>query len=193
MSVRSVRDLEGDAIVARDGAIGFIADVYFDDERWSVRYLVVDTGRSMPQRRVLIAPAAIERGVPPDESVRVALTRKQVERSPDAEDVLPVWRQHELSYAGRAASDPHLRSAEIVASCSVAARDGAIGHVDDFVVDGERWTITGLVVATSLWSGGKRVVVPPQAVERIDWPYHVVHLGLARDAVRRLPSLERPG
>ena len=110
-----------------------------------------------------------------------------------AEDVLPVWRQHELSYAGRAASDPHLRSAEIVASCSVAARDGAIGHVDDFVVDGERWTITGLVVATSLWSGGKRVVVPPQAVERIDWPYHVVHLGLARDAVRRLPSLERPG
>lgn len=189
MSLRSAKDLQGDAIVARDGAIGFIVDLYFDDERWSVRYLVVDTGRSMPQRRVLIAPASIERGVPPDESVRVALTRKQVESSPDAENTLPVWRQHELSYFARAASDPHLRSAEVVASCSVVARDGAIGYVDDFVLDGENWTIAGLVVATSHWLPGKRFLVAPRAVERIDWPYHTVHLGLARDAIRRLPAV----
>lgn len=188
MGLRSAKDLHGDAIVARDGAIGFIVDVYFDDERWSVRYLVVDTGRSMPQRRVLIAPRSIEHGWGPDEAVRVLLTRAQVEASPQADSALPVWRQHELSFARRALSDPHLRSAEIVGSCAVQACDGAIGYVDDFVVDGEQWTITGLVVATSAWPRGKRVVVPPRAVERIDWPYHTVHLGLAREAVRRLPA-----
>lgn len=190
MTLRSAKDLQGDAIMARDGAIGFIVDVYFDDECWSVRYLVVDTGRSMPQRQVLIAPAAIERGPPADESVRVSLTRRQVEACLDADRMLPVWRQHELPYAARAASDPHLRSAEVVGSCNVQARDGAIGHVEDFVLDGDKWAIAGLVVATGRWLG-KRVLVPPQAVERIDWPYHTVHLSLAREAIRRLPALDR--
>jgi hypothetical protein len=44
--------------------MGFVADVYFDDERWSVRYLVVDTGHVMPECRVLIAPEAVVRDQP---------------------------------------------------------------------------------------------------------------------------------
>ena len=39
---RSVKALRGDAILARDGDLGFVVDAYFDDERWRVRYLVVD-------------------------------------------------------------------------------------------------------------------------------------------------------
>ncbi|HZO02167.1 MAG TPA: PRC-barrel domain-containing protein [Burkholderiales bacterium] len=184
---RSVKDLQGEAIVARDGPIGSIVALYFDDERWAVRYLVVDTGNPMPQRQVLIPPASIERA-PAGGPIRVTLTREQVEKSPDAETERPVWRQHELTYAALAASDPHLRSSEVVGGCRVEARDGAIGHVEDFIVDGENWNIAGLVVATTNWLPGKRVLIDPQAVERIDWPYRRVHVRLTRKAIRELPA-----
>jgi hypothetical protein len=188
----SMKDLQGEALVARDGPIGSIVDLYFDDERWAVRYLVVDTGKPMPQRQVLIPPASIERGAREDGSIRVTLTREEVERSPDADTDRPLWRQHELTYAALAASDPHLRSSEVVAGCRVEARDGAIGHIEDFIVDGENWTIAGLVVATTNWLPGKRVLVEPQAVERIDWPYRRVHVRLTRKAIRELPAYASP-
>jgi hypothetical protein len=186
--MRSVKNLLGDAIVARDGAIGLIVDVYFDDDRWSVRYLVLDTGRPMPQRQVLVPSASILREAPEDDALRVALTRRQVEKCPDADTDLPVWRQHELSYAARAASNPHLRSTEVVGDFNVHARDGMLGHVEDFLVDERDWTIGGIVVATSNWLPGKRVLIEPHAVERIDWPYRQVYVALTRAAIRALPA-----
>ena len=44
------KELRGDAIVADDGAIGSVDDLYFDDERWGLRYFVVDTGSWLPGR-----------------------------------------------------------------------------------------------------------------------------------------------
>jgi hypothetical protein len=187
MMLRSAKALKDDAIVARDGPIGFIEDLYFDDQRWAVRYLVVDTGNPMPQRQVLIPAASIARDAPGG-PIRVALTREQVEKSPDADTERPVSRQHELPYQARAANDPHLRSSEVVGGCRVQARDGAIGHIEDFIVDAENWTVAGLVVATTNWLPGKRVLIEPHAVERIDWPYRKVHVGLTRQAIRELPA-----
>lgn len=66
-----VEDLRGDAIVARDGRVGSLEDVYFDDERWAVRYFVVDTGNWLPGRQVLISPA-------------LNLTREQVRNAQQA-------------------------------------------------------------------------------------------------------------
>jgi len=36
---------------AADGDIGRVHDLYFDDRRWTVRYLVVDTRHWLPGRR----------------------------------------------------------------------------------------------------------------------------------------------
>lgn len=57
---QTVKQLQGDAILAKDGALGRLLDVYFDDERWAVRYLVVDTGTWLAGRRVLLSPACID-------------------------------------------------------------------------------------------------------------------------------------
>ena len=40
----SVKDLKGYAIGATDGDIGKLDDFYFDDESWTIRYLVAETG-----------------------------------------------------------------------------------------------------------------------------------------------------
>ena len=178
--------LRGDVVLARDGDMGFVVDVYFDDERWSVRYLVVDTGHVMPERRVLIAPESVVREQPTDDLIRVRLTRKEVERSPDVDSALPVAFQFDVPER-RAGGDPHLRSSEVVIGYHVEALDGPGGRVSDLAVDGTTWSIERLVVDTGHWFPGPRVLLSPDTVRRIDWPWRKVHIGLTREQVRRLP------
>lgn len=97
--LQRVKDLKKCGISATDGDIGRVVDVYFDDRRWTVRYLVVDTGTWLASRQVLISPYAVGRLVPEDDMLTVRLTRRQVEESPDVETHKPVSRQFEEAYA----------------------------------------------------------------------------------------------
>ena len=40
----NVKDMKGYAIGATDDDIGKLDDFYFDDESWTIRYLVAETG-----------------------------------------------------------------------------------------------------------------------------------------------------
>ncbi|NLX06561.1 MAG: PRC-barrel domain containing protein [Phycisphaerae bacterium] len=91
---RNATQLEGYTLEAQDGQIGSVKDFYFDDSRWIVRYLVADTGRWLPGKLVLIAPASL--GRPGDgDRFPVSLTKRQVEDSPDIAEDMPVSRQRE--------------------------------------------------------------------------------------------------
>jgi len=92
----NAKNLKGAAIIARDGAIGEIDDLYFDDEKWTVRYLVVDAGSWLFSRKVLISPISIEKAE--EGRVFVNLTRDQVKDSPDIDTQMPVSRRHETAY-----------------------------------------------------------------------------------------------
>jgi uncharacterized protein YrrD len=98
--LRNVKDLRGYRIRATDGVIGHVDDFYFDDEAWAIRYLVVETGRWLPDRQVLISPISIGH---PDWSAQllpVSLTKAQVKGSPDIDTKRPVSRQREATYHG---------------------------------------------------------------------------------------------
>ena len=47
-----VHHLDKSTVTASDGVIGHVKDVFFDDIRWTIRYLVVDTGHWMSGREV---------------------------------------------------------------------------------------------------------------------------------------------
>lgn len=84
--------------MATDGEIGSVHDLYFDDEGWVVRYVVVDTGKWLPGPLVLVSPLSIQR---PDWSRRmlpVSLTREQVRKSPPIDTHRPVSRQEEAAF-----------------------------------------------------------------------------------------------
>jgi sporulation protein YlmC with PRC-barrel domain len=98
--LRSMSDLEGYAIGATNGPIGHVKDVYFDDEAWVVRYLIVDTGSWLSSRKVLISPIAIGQSSGADKTLSVSITREQVKNSPDIDTDKPVSRQHEMDYLG---------------------------------------------------------------------------------------------
>ncbi len=89
---------------------------------------------------------------------------------------------------GEKSSDHHLRSTCEVAGYRIQAEDGAIGHVEDFVIDDETWAIRYLIVDTRNWWPGKKVLVSPQWIERVNWSESKVFINLSREAVRQSPE-----
>jgi hypothetical protein len=97
--LRSLAGMKGFKLAATDGELGDVRDFYFDDNAWTVRYLVADTSRWLAGRRVLIAPAAL--GEPSWEkgTIPVSLTKDQVKHAPDVDTDQPVSRQREIELA----------------------------------------------------------------------------------------------
>lgn len=87
--------LRGGPVLATDGEIGKISDFYFDDETWTIRHMVVDTGAWLPGRRVLIPLWALRAPDWRQVRVPVRLTRDQVRESPDVDTERPVSRAAE--------------------------------------------------------------------------------------------------
>jgi sporulation protein YlmC with PRC-barrel domain len=173
-----VKALKGDAVIAEDGDVGSIDDLYFDAQRWGVCFLVVATGPWGIGRKLMISPSSVERSSP-DARMRVRMTREQLQSNPEVE-------------ANPAASGPdgsNLLSGAELMGYGLEAPDGEIGHVEDLLVDDESWAIADMVVDTRKWfPGGKRVLVPPTAVAEIDRPAKKVRVRLTREEVRNSPE-----
>jgi hypothetical protein len=84
------REIIGVHLHATDGGVGHVDDFLFD-ERWTIRYLVVDTSNFIGGKSVVISPAALHDIDRSNEKMYVALTRDEVKRSPsfDSIDVAP--------------------------------------------------------------------------------------------------------
>lgn len=87
-----------------------------------------------------------------------------------------------------AAPEPHqARSMRNVSTYNVEATDGAIGHVDDFLIDDRTWDIRYLVVTTRNWLPGKKVLIAPPWIENVNWEEARVHVRLTRAAIKGSP------
>jgi len=201
--LQSMSSLFGSAILAMDGEIGHVRDVFFHDRSWLVRYLVVESGSWLFVRRVLLSPIVAH---PPDlegKTVRVALTKEQVQNSPSIDTDLPVSRQQETAmslhygwpayWTAEAAvavspadapvsdGDPNLRSATEIMKYVVKTTDGELGNVADLVMEDANWFIRFLVLSTGGWFGGQKLMVSTRWVGSISWENQEVHLPHSRD------------
>jgi uncharacterized protein YrrD len=91
----SGKGLFGRAIEAQDGHIGSLHDLYFDDQVWTVRYLVIDTAKWLPGRKVLISPEATLQPWHGEGALPVKLTKDQIKSSPDIDTAHPLSRKAE--------------------------------------------------------------------------------------------------
>ena len=101
--LRNVADMKGLTIRATDGEVGMVDQFYFDDESWTVRYLVVDAGgwlSGLTGRLVLISPYSLGSTDWHGRRLNVSLTKKQVKNSPEIDTHKPVSRQHEAAFNG---------------------------------------------------------------------------------------------
>jgi len=96
--LRSLKELERCKVNATDGDIGSVVNFLLDDQRWVVRYLVVETGGFLGGCRVLISPISFRQAEWSTHCFHVALTMDKVKNSPSVDVDKPVSRQHELDY-----------------------------------------------------------------------------------------------
>lgn len=239
--LRNMKDLKDYAIGATDGHIGHVKDLYFDDDRWVIRYLVVDAGSWLSSRKVLISPMSIREPNWLARILPVGITKEQVRNSPDIDTDRPVSRQHEMEYLGfygypnywggvgmwgeglypyglvpgyagfgsddverkreeaayakaeRARhrnDDPHLRSCNAIIGYQLHATDGDLGHVAGMLVDDETWAIRYLIVSTSNWWLGHKVLIAPQWITGVRWSDQSVTVDLNRDRVKAAPTYD---
>jgi hypothetical protein len=198
--------LFGYSLAARDGEIGSVHDVLFDDSTWTVRYFTVDTGPWKFGRRVLIPPQRVESPRSTERKLPVHLMRSEVESSLDETMDEPVGLQHRaachlyygwsvwldgLGHFDRRQPAPHigwnLRSARQMRGYSLAARDGTIGYVDDFLLLEESWELKYFVIATKRGWAPKRVLIPPEWIDAVSWTGREVRAAMSRSAVDESP------
>ena len=175
--LRNAAHLKGFAIRATDGDLGTVDQLYFDDKTWAIRYFVVETGGWLGGRQVLVSPISVIHTDWQDRRVDVALTKKQVEDSPNIDTHQPVSRRHEAEYYGYYGYPcywegpylwgPALNPAEVVIPLSIEApmdriesqsMDSHLRSTDavaDYTIeasDGEIGHVAGFVVDDEAWA-----------------------------------------
>ena len=237
--LRNASAIKGYAIAATDGRLGTVSDFLFDDASWLVRWLVVDTGKWLSGRKVLLPTSVLGHLDPNGNEFAVSLTMEQVKDSPDIDTERPVSRQIETNiydfygwspywggtgflmggyggygygYGGGAIAplpspgsmrraediaaaqqnddDPHLRSVEALTGYHIHASDGEIGYVEDFLLQDTDWSIHNLVVDTTHWWPGKKVLIAPRSIQEIDWTDNLVNLKIDREKVKNSPAYD---
>jgi sporulation protein YlmC with PRC-barrel domain len=220
--LNKVKSLNGYSIQnTNDETIGKVKDIYFDDRRWTVRYLVANTGKWLTGRKVLLSPYALVAVNSDQGNIIADLTKKQIEDSPSLDSDKPVSKQFESDYYGyygwpsyyygpyswgyypylerdrtkwgnsnqeEKAWDHHLRSCHEVTGYHIEGEDGEIGHVEDFIVDDETWEIRYLIVNTSNWWVGKKVLISPLWIGRVSWSERKVVIDLTRHIIKLSPE-----
>lgn len=218
-----VKKICGYKLHGKDGEIGKLKEIYFDDAYWTVRYMVVDTGTWLDGHKVLLTPHAVRKINCDERYIDVNLTNKQIEESPPLESHKPVSRQYEEEYYGyygwprywegpymwgaypyigfseidlpkpepkksQVTSDSHLRSTSDVTGYTIHARDARFGDVADFIIDDITWQIKYLVIDTIKWLPGKKVLISPEWIQKIDWVESNVYVDLSKEAIKQAPD-----
>jgi uncharacterized protein YrrD len=88
--LRSTNEVEGYHIHAVDGGIGHVETFIVDTDNWILRYFVVDTRNWLPGRKVLLAPDWCEDIDWADKTVSIALTKEEIENSPECDPSEPI-------------------------------------------------------------------------------------------------------
>ena len=120
--------------------------------------------------------------------------RLRVSRESSAANIIPIATAAPLASTAasgdqgpEAHGDPFLRSVNETIGYHIAALDGAIGHVEDFLVDDEAWAIRYLVIDTRNWLPGKKVIVAPSCIHAVSGEKRQVTVGLSRDTIKASP------
>lgn len=88
----------------------------------------------------------------------------------------------------RQAGDHHLRSSREVVGYHLHAIDDQVGHVDDFIIDDETWAIRYMVVNTSNWGFGGKVLLAPDWIASVRADERIVEVLVTRDAITHCPE-----
>ena len=96
----TAKSLKSYQLKSLDGEIGTVKEFYFDDQHWTIRYLVANAGTWLISRQVLISPYALLSINTAERNIAINLTKEMIKDSPALDTDKPVSRQFEQDYYG---------------------------------------------------------------------------------------------
>ena len=73
---------------------------------------------------------------------------------------------------------------------AIAASDGPIGTVSDFLFDDASWLVRWLVVDTGNWLPGRKVLLPPSALGQLDAREHEFSVTFTKHQIKESPEID---
>lgn len=92
---RSLDELIGYSLKARDGEKGKVKNFLFDDRSWMIRYLEAELGNFLAEKRVLIPRMFLGEPEWGDRHFPIELSVERIKDSPDLNFDMPVSRKYE--------------------------------------------------------------------------------------------------
>ena len=86
--------------------------------------------------------------------------------------------------------DPHLRSSRAVTGCHIQSTDGNLDHVEGLLADGQSCATGYMIVETSHWWAGKKVLVASAWIERVDWEQARVRVTVTPAQIEHSPGCD---
>lgn len=173
--------LLGRDVMARDGRLGALEDLYLDGESWRVRYLVVAPAGDGSDEPLLVSSGCADAAVHAGEPITLELSRAQLEAGGGA-------------WPARAASawleDDRVCSGSGLVGFRIDAQDGAAGRLADLLVDEQEWCIDYLVVDSPHAGGRRKMLLPLDWVSALDIGACRVRVQRTLDELRASPRLD---
>lgn len=95
----SMKELEGYIVLGTDGEVGEVDEIYFDNQGWTIRYIVTDTGSWLSSKKVLLSPESVISLDREKKQINFNLSKDKIKNSPGIDTHKTVTRQHESDLA----------------------------------------------------------------------------------------------
>ncbi len=82
-----------------------------------------------------------------------------------------------------------LYTLETLHGAPVHASDSSAGSARDFLFDDHQWTIRYIVINTGSWLFGRRVLIAPPAIEKINWEQPSITVTPTKSQIEQSPPL----
>jgi hypothetical protein len=84
-----------------------------------------------------------------------------------------------------------LRSVKEITGYHIAAADGEVGRVADFLVEDGDWSLHDVVIDARNGWRGKRVLISPRSIDSVDWSMRRVRVDFDRRRIQERPAYDR--
>ena len=97
--LHSLNAIDNYQLIAADGEMGFCKDFLFNDEQWSLHYLLADTHKWLPGgKKMLIHTQAIKYIDVAEKAIHLKISKKELKDSPSLLSSEPISRAYEKTY-----------------------------------------------------------------------------------------------
>lgn len=96
--------------------------------------------------------------------------------------------QHSARSPDNASEEAHFRATSEVRRYNVNALDGYIGYIKNFLIDDQTWEIHYIVIDTNVLEPGKKMMITPDWIKRINKTDHDVSVPLEKATIKQGPE-----